>query len=303
MDQHALKAQQTVTVRVQVIDMQSFTLDLRLPTYLPVRDLTQRIARDAGLDAYWSDGRRRLYWLRARGRVMADQENLGDLGVINGELVYLLPEPPAGSGVAEQPPEYPENRGYAGSGTAALIGSILFVILWALGWGMALSVDRSAWTVMAPGLAMGLLCVSFARHGFGGAGSAPRVALTAIIIFIVTLVLAFLAPWVINGDDLGTVYSESAPGLIAGMIGVMTGWLAWWGAVEPLPPAQIQAVEEAVVAVNVPCHICGMEVSHDVRHDCKYGCGRSFHTGCHNAKDKAYRGDPRLCSICNVRIG
>ncbi|MDI6772700.1 MAG: hypothetical protein QME77_08970, partial [bacterium] len=57
------EAQQTVTVRVQVIDMNSFTLDLQVPTYLPARDLTQRIARDAGLDAYWDDGRRRLYWL------------------------------------------------------------------------------------------------------------------------------------------------------------------------------------------------------------------------------------------------
>ena len=47
---------QTVTVRVQVIDMESFTLDLRVPNYLPARDLTQRIARDAGLEAHWADG-------------------------------------------------------------------------------------------------------------------------------------------------------------------------------------------------------------------------------------------------------
>ena len=49
---------QVVTVRVQVVDMQPFTLDLQVPTYLPARDLTQRIARDAGLNAYWTDGRR-----------------------------------------------------------------------------------------------------------------------------------------------------------------------------------------------------------------------------------------------------
>ena len=87
-----------VNLRVQVIAMKSFTLDLQVPTYLPARDLTQRVARDAGLDAFWGDGRRRLYWLRARGRLMLDDEKLSDLGVINGELVYLLPEPPAGSG-------------------------------------------------------------------------------------------------------------------------------------------------------------------------------------------------------------
>ena len=93
---------QTVTVRVQVVDMKPFLLDLTVPTYLPARDLTQRIARDAGLDAYWQDGRRRLYWLRARGRLMNESETLSDLGVINSELVYLLPEPPAGTGVGER---------------------------------------------------------------------------------------------------------------------------------------------------------------------------------------------------------
>lgn len=303
MDIYALQAQQTVTVRVQVIDMRSFTLDLRVPTYLPVRDLTQRIARDAGLDAYWPDGRRRLYWLRARGRVMADQENLSDLGVINGELVYLLPEPPAGSGVQEQVPDYPVNRGYAGKGTAALMGSVLFVMAWAIGWGVALSVDRGPLVTMAPGLAMGMLCTSFARHAWGGQGSSPRVALTALIVFFITLALAFLAPWVITSEDLGDLYAESVPGLIAGLIGVFVGWLAWWGAVEPLPALQVQAVQEVQQVQNVPCHICGMTVEPNVRHDCQYGCGRTFHVGCHKAKLSMYRGDPRICGICNVRVG
>src|SRR6478735_8832344 len=101
--------------------MKSFTLDLQVPTYLPARDLTQRVARDAGLDAFWPDGKRRLYWLRARGRLMSDEEKLQDLGVVNGELVYLLPEPPAGSGVFEQPPDYPEQHPYSGAGTLALL--------------------------------------------------------------------------------------------------------------------------------------------------------------------------------------
>ncbi|MFN7146724.1 MAG: EsaB/YukD family protein, partial [Myxococcota bacterium] len=115
--------QNVVQVRVQVIDMKSFTLDLQVPTYLPARDLTQRVARDAGLDSHWDDGRRRLYWLRARGRLMGDDEKLSDLGVVNGELVYLLLEPPAGSGVVEQGPDYPETHGYAGAGTLVLLGS------------------------------------------------------------------------------------------------------------------------------------------------------------------------------------
>lgn len=304
MDQYQLKDQQTVQVRVQVIDMNSFTLDLRVPTYLPARDLTQRIARDAGLDAYWPDGRRRLYWLRARGRLLQDNENLGDLGVINGELVYLLPEPPAGSGVLEQPPDYPENRGYAGKGTVTLLGSVLTVILWALGWGAALSVERSAWTILLPGLGMGLLCCSFARHAWGGQGSAPRVAVTGLVLFLFVLVLTFLAPVLINGEDWRAVYSESVSGLITGMIGVMVGWLAWWGPVEPLPALNLQqAAPVAEVAAVVPCGLCGGNVTVDVRMECVYGCGRYFHVGCHKAKMSVYRGDPRMCGVCNARVG
>ncbi|MEC8424617.1 MAG: EsaB/YukD family protein, partial [Myxococcota bacterium] len=122
------QVQQTVRVRVQVIDLESFTLDLIVPTYLPARDLTQRVARDAGLEAYWPDGRRRLYWLRARGRLLGDEDKLEQLGVVDGELVYLLPEPPSGSGVVEQTPDHPENRGYAGKGVFALLGSISSLI-------------------------------------------------------------------------------------------------------------------------------------------------------------------------------
>ncbi len=304
MDQYQLKDQQTVQVRVQVIDMNSFTLDLRVPTYLPARDLTQRIARDAGLDAYWPDGRRRLYWLRARGRLLQDGENLGDLGVINGELVYLLPEPPAGSGVLEQPPDYPENRGYAGKGTAPLLGSVFTILLWGLGWGAALSVERTAWTVMLPGLGMGLLCCAFARHAWGGQGSAPRVAATGMILFLFVLVLTFLAPVLITGEDWRAVYSQSVSGLITGMVGVMVGWLAWWGPVEPLPPLQLQqAAPVSEVAAVVPCGICGGNVTVDVRMECSYGCGRYFHTGCYKAKMSVYRGDPRMCGVCNARVG
>ncbi|NOY27725.1 MAG: hypothetical protein GXP62_17825, partial [Oligoflexia bacterium] len=145
--QQPQQQQQTVNVRVQVIDMNAFTLDLQVPTYLKARDLTQRVARDAGLKAHWDGGRRRLYWLRARGRLVGDDETLADLGVIDGELVYLLPEPPAGSGVLEQAPDYPETRGYAGKGTLALIGSLIVAVGWAIGWGFALSVELTELTV------------------------------------------------------------------------------------------------------------------------------------------------------------
>ena len=73
---------QTIQVRVQVIDVQPSTLDLVLPAFLPVNDLVQRIARDAGLESFTEDGRRRSFWLRARGgRVMEPEETLSDLQV------------------------------------------------------------------------------------------------------------------------------------------------------------------------------------------------------------------------------
>jgi uncharacterized ubiquitin-like protein YukD len=294
--------QQTVHVRVQVIDMKSFVLDLQVPTYLPARDLTQRVARDAGLDAFWPDGKRRLYWLRARGRLLQDNETLADLGVIDRELVYLLPEPPAGSGVLEQVPEYPENRGYAGKGTLALIGAIGLLVVWAAGWGAALVVERSLSTVMLPGLGMGFLCIAVARHMWGGQGSRPRVPVVAIALFLMFFVLVFLPP-VLKGERAAIVYTDSVAGLITGLIGIFVGWLAWWGGVEPLPPAQPKAVvEQARAVVMVPCAICGLDVSPDVRADCGYGCGKAFHKGCYQARLAVYRGDKRFCAVCNTRV-
>ena len=154
---------QTVQVRVQVIDMRSFTLDLVLPTYLPARDLTQRVARDAGLDAFWPDGKRRLYWLRARGRLMTEEERLSDMGVVPGELIHLLPEPPAGSPVMEQTPDYPETRGYAASGTLALVSSLTMVITSPVSSGRALSLifpTRSLGPCKSAKMAMWVLCFS-----------------------------------------------------------------------------------------------------------------------------------------------
>ena len=43
----------TVQVQIQVIDVNSFSLSLILPTFRPASDLTVRIAKDAGLDSTW----------------------------------------------------------------------------------------------------------------------------------------------------------------------------------------------------------------------------------------------------------
>ncbi len=300
-----------VNVRVQVIDLKSVVLDLQVPTYLPARDLTQRIARDAGLEAHWADGKRRHYFLRARGRLLRDEEKLQDLGVQNGELVYLLPEPPHGSGVVEQPPEYPETHDYAGAGWLTLIGSFLGVTMWAVLWGIALTSDRGMLITSLPGFALGFLCTSLARHAWGGTANRVRIAATALVLTVSITFVAFLTPIIFNDGTVpisGTlffeVYADSLVGFILGVVGVFLGWLAWWGAVEPLPPREVVVQEQAAQAVAVvPCAICGQPVDPSVRSDCQHACGKVFHQGCYRAKAAVYRGDKSKCAVCGNRVG
>lgn len=293
----------TVTVRVQVIDLRSFTLDLQLPTYLPARDLTQRVARDAGLEAHWTDGRRKLYWLRARGRLIADEETLADLGVVQGELVYLLPEPPAGSGVVERAPEYPETHPYSGAGVGAILASLGMVLAWSAGWGVALAQDRGLSVVTLPALALGFFCTSLARHAWGGRGDQPRIAATGLALQLLFTAIAYLGPVAVSGARPEDAWAEITPGILVGIVGVLLGWLAWWGAVEPLPPAEaVQAEAARPEEALLPCGICGGLVDPSVRGSCVHGCGQIFHQGCWRAKLAVYRGDPGVCAVCARRV-
>jgi uncharacterized ubiquitin-like protein YukD len=295
---------QTVQVRVQVVDVKSFTLDLVVPTYLPARDLTARIARDAGLESHWSDGRRRLYWLRARGRLLTDDENLGALGVVPGELVYLLPEPPAGSGIHEQRPDYPETRGYAARGIGALLASIAVVVAWAVGWGVALAHSRHVAVVLLPALGLGFLSTSLARHAWGGRGGRFRVVFTGLLLFVFIAMLAVAAPVYVLRLDTMELLLIALPGVLAGSVGVLVGWLAWWGPVESLPEkVEDEAVQEAQAVATVQCAICGLPVGPEVRQECPHRCGRWFHSGCYEARMSVYRGDPGVCGICDQPLG
>lgn len=292
---------QTVQVRVQVIDMEPFALDLQVPTYLPARDLTQRVARDAGLGAYWDDGTRRLFWLRARGRLLGDEERLQDLGVVQNELLHLLPQPPAGSGVAERNPEYPLNRGYMGAGWLNVVGGLLLLLAWTGLWAAALTVSLRVVTGLFPSLGLALMATSFARHLWGGKGSAIRVPVTGLLVFFSFLTFALVPVALITEAGAASLAYAFAPAAIGGLFGVMFGWLAWYGAVEPLPKAQIaqvKAVQDAAAAV-VPCSICGQGVTPDVRADCMFACGRVFHVGCYRARQSVTRADG--CAVCGYR--
>jgi hypothetical protein len=227
------------------------------------------------------------------------------VGVVNRELVYLLPEPPEGSGVEEQVPDYPVNRGYAAKGTGALVASLAGLVSWAVLWGATLTVERTFWTVTLPGLAMGFICSSLSRHMWGGHGFKPRILATSFGLFVLMFVVVFL-PAIGMGERAAEVYSESLLGLILGLVGVFCGWMAWWGAVEPVPTRDVtehREDERQNALEQLPCGICGLGIEVSVREECAYRCGRVFHTGCYQARLSVYRGDARYCAICNAMVG
>lgn len=291
----------TVPVRVQVIDVEAMALDLVVPSYLPARDLTQRIARDARLGAYWEDGSRRLFWLRARGRLLGDDERLQDLGVVAGELLHLLPQPPSGVGVIERRPEYPDNLGYSGSGWWMVLGSIVVLVAWVLAWGVAMSVNQSVLVNMPSAVGLALLSTAFVRHLLGGDGKNWQIPVLSFVVFApLVLMSGFIAIGFVGAEDggLGRVAIALGPAIMFGMFGVVLGWLAWYGAVEPLPQikAEQEATDAAQAAPTVPCGICGGGVNVEVLADCKYRCGRQFHVGCYKAREAVAVGG--ACSVC-----
>ena len=273
----------TVSVRVQVIDLEPFALDMVIPTYLPAKDLTQRVARDAGLGAYWPDGTRRLFYLRARGRLLGDEEKLQDLGVVPFELLHLLPQPPPGSGVEERPPEYPPSRGYAAAGNLNAALGLLQVLGWTALWALVLSWQASVATGLLPGIGLSLVSTSFARHLWGGSGSRFRIPLTGAAVYFPLVVLAAVPAFILGTPGRELLLSLS-PAVIGGFLGIVLAWLAWAGAVENLPKLSPKQVKEAEAAVVWQCGICGGAVAPEVRSECQFRCGRVFHAGCYRAK-------------------
>jgi len=294
----------TVTVRVQVVDVESAALDLVVPTYLPAKDVTQRIARDASLGAYWPDGTRRAFWIRARGRLLGDEEKLQDLGIVNGELIHILPQPPTGSQVIERPPEYPHTTGYRGGNMVVMIGSALLTIVLAGLWGLALTIEMdlatAAFLGLLPSLGVGLLGASTARHVWGPPSSSFKVPVTGMFLVVPLVAVAFI-PAFAMAEVYESLILAAVAAFFGGVGGVIMGWLAWFGAVEPLPEkdvlfsTQVAAVESHVAQ----CAICGQDVDladMENRQDCVYQCGRVFHAGCYRARAAIAR--EGQCAVC-----
>ncbi|MFK7929758.1 MAG: EsaB/YukD family protein [Myxococcota bacterium] len=294
----------TVTVRVQVVDVESAALDLVIPTYLPAKDVTQRIARDASLGAYWPDGTRRAFWIRARGRLLGDDEKLQDLGVVNGELIHILPQPPPGSQVIERPAEFPRNTGYRGGNISVMLASALTTIGLAGLWAVALTIDMNLATAavlgLVPALGVGLLGASTARHIWGPPSSSIKVPATALVL-VVPLVCAAYAPAFLMAAAYETLFLSFAAAFFGGIGGSIMGWLAWFGAVEPLPE-QLSSFSTDVVAAEshvAQCAICAQDVDladMENRQDCVYQCGRVFHAGCYRARAAIAR--EGQCAVC-----
>ena len=114
----------------------------------------------------------------------------------------------------------------------------------------------------------------------------------------------FAAPIVLGQAQVGEVVVQAIPGFITGLAGVLVAWLAWWGAVEPIPAQVVAqaAAAKAAPAQVIPCAVCGMPVAADVLMMCPHGCGKAFHQGCHRARMAVFRGDPRVCAICNQQV-
>lgn len=284
----------SLNVHVQVIDVEPFRLPMTIPVYLTVEDLTTRVARDAGLEAYWPDGRRRAFYLRARGRLLSPDEKLQSLGLVPNELLHLLPEPPP-EGIVERPASYREQtprptwRRAVGVALAA-VGLAAFTVA----DGLAVSTSRSALTQGLGALGIGLLSTSVARRALGPPGSAWRVLGLAAAIGVPLTGLAALgslgAP--VDWTFRGMGWLAALAGVTSGLL---VGWIAWHEPVEALPKQSPKQAREAAAAVTWPCAVCQLPVTLDQRQACSYGCGRVFHPGCKAASLSVTNG---ICTVC-----
>lgn len=294
-------------LRIQVIDQNPQQIDVSVPQYIPVSDLSQRVIRDAGMQSHWTNRLRRHYYIFARGRMLDPKETLESVGLVDGEVIYLLPQPDAKLGVIEQNPEYPEVTPYLGQGIPQLLLTLSGVLVFSFLWGMALTTNQSMALTILPSLGLSTLCVAVARHAWGGWAFNIRVGGTAFALYLIALLPPLFAPVLLSGMDLGAFLRIFAPGIFLGLAGLMVSWLAWWGPVEPLNRQRVQEQRQAEGEQDLPtCGICkrGVEKEYQVLNtQCHAGCqGIIFHQGCLTAKYSSNTRDPRLCPVCLSRI-
>lgn len=293
-----------VRLRIQVIDINPRQIDITVPRYLAADNLSQRIIRDAGLQSHWRSGYRRNYILRARGRILQPKETLEQLGVVDGEMIYLLPDPDPREGVLEQNPEYPEVKPYLGQGSLQLVLMLLLILSYSFLWGVALTFSDHWIVIILPSLGLASFCVSFSRHAWGGRAFQMKIGVTALVLFLIALVPSFLGTMLLSKIEYVEFLKKLAPGIGTGFASLIVSWLAWWGAVEPLNRQVVKEQRALEQNTELPkCGICARDVETEFDVLCPHHCGRHFHTGCLTAKQASFQGDARLCAVCNARVG
>lgn len=291
---------QTVPVRIQVVDVKPFALDMVIPVFITGRDLTARIARDAGLPAFWEDNSRRLYWLRARGRVVQDNEKLSDFGLVPGELLHMLPQPPPNSGILEQPIDLPDDYGYRGGSIGGIAWNAVGMLAFTVIWGVGFTASQAILMGLFPPLAIGMMTSSLARHLMKGEPTKPLIPVIGVVLAFLLTVLG-IAP----AFALGVAPADGAwvavPALVLAPVGAILGWLAWWGgAIGPIQKSEFAlaaAVETSGVANIQTCASCGGQVDPSVLANCP-SCSSPFHAGCFKSR-VALTG---TCPACNVKV-
>jgi hypothetical protein len=289
--------EQQIPVRLQVVGVEAKLLDALVPTYLPMRDVSQRIARDAGLNAWWPDGTRRLYWVRARGRVLGDDERLADVGIVPLELLHVLPQPPPDTVVVERSLELRMDDRLRAAQRAprrpglVLVGALLGVGGWSVLWALALSVQRDPWTAGLPAMGLALGATDAARSLWVGPGERIRIPLTAGTLSVVGMLVAFGLAWHWGAPSAALLVSVGVAAMAA-MTGLSVAWVAWLGAVdqretllEPLPQG-----------ASPNCAICAGPVNAENAQGCAFKCGKVFHRGCWQARQAAASGAG--CAVC-----
>jgi hypothetical protein len=295
-------AAQTLLLRVQVVDVQSATLNLHLPTFLPAKDLSQRIARDAGLQAHWPDGSRRQYWLRARGRILDSDETLASLAIVPHELLHLLPEPPEDTNVVEQEHLIDEPPPAVGGNTQLAL-ALVSTLVWSVLWGISLTTPHGLLVSLFGGFSLGALSSTVGHHLIELDSRSVKKALSALGITLITIPLV-VVPGISLGLPVGDLVSGNLAGIAAAFIGALVGWVAWWEAVEPLPESvrNQEGISTASDAHALPsCTLCGGSVEESVKASCPYGCEKVFHTGCFQARASLNK-DEDNCGLCGAML-
>jgi hypothetical protein len=286
----------TVPVRVQVIDLQPRIVDLVVPTFMPADDLTQRIARDAGLGGWWEGGRRRTYWLRARGRILQASERLADVGVVPYELLHLLPEPRSEDHVRERDAGLPD---VVPLSFMSRLVRTLAALAWVGLWVIAVGADGRP-AVMWWGAFILAYLVRGVVDGWWSTGGRWGQLGVAGVLTAPLCLPAMANAWMVSIDPSLFLLELAMTALGMG-VGTAVAHLVWMGPVSEVTAIVRAASGESVRARDeLKCFVCGEMIDLEVLTYCRYGCGRPMHSGCQKLREAMTTGPP--CEVCAASV-